>query len=1558
MTIPKFEDIDVPSSPGGRADAIEHLMAVTYKMDPQEALELVQAWTERVHAEYPDDEVTWLELHAISANFLLRTGDHFAVERVLATISGDLAQRARELENERSADPRTLERVSRAWATAANLNGIEFQYTDQMETAYEWFSEALKWRRKDPRGNLLQAQTLGNMGMVKAAMGDPVTAEQHFRAALDTMLEIDNHDEFTEFPMVLTEIAKISYFNNNRYDVIKDLREALEIARKQDPVGQAIDHIHTDLVNFLFGFGSPREAENYVRHNIAASRKGTHPVREYSESQYILAHIRWSLDEPEDCADILDDAFLDDAQFIHKLHLGAEEVRLNTALAARSVVDLAVSIAAAYPDRAKLSKAAMRVVSTRKDVSNSVQTVLQRAHGVKDNKSVRDVFAELDRRKKLLYGAMLGANSLDVNEALGQVMDAESQVAVIARMVDDLSPKDLDSFDETTSAPPLFTMDQLAEAIPIDATLVEYIRYNPQPQYYWLFPELPSRYAAFVWRGGEPEPSIVALGDADVVDADVDRLLQIQTDMAAAADENGGVESFLEEHDAVARALRTRLFDPVAAAIGASKRLLISPDSRIATLSFAAFPTLGGQLIDHYEISYLDGARQLLWRSRDDLEIGPPVVIADPDYDLGLEKPSEFGFERLDGTRREGIEIAHQLGATPLLDGEATENAVRQIKSPSLLHIATHGWFLPDPDRAGGATQGDWQSFPRLSNLDHQSLRGWSVRSGLILAGFNASWSTNVAGVDDGLLTAGEASLLALDGTEMCVLSACETGRGGLFDLQGLTGLRRAFQSAGARATVTSLWRVPDDASHLLMTSFYRRLLTGEPKSRALVNAQHEVRQQFPSPFHWAGFVLHGDPHPLSPAVLSSLRDRNTTALCDTEPDTMINDLVDAALARNPGSDAAYQQMVEKSATLPLAGLIAAGISGRQGDLQRMRQLLRQAADGGEPAAAHLLAGFYTDDGDVDEARRLLHAAFDAGLTRSGVLLAHQILTDGGERGEAFGMLRTAIGQGPGAGATDATSLLGAALVEAEAFEEAEHVLAGPIGEGDAFAMSVMAGVAAARNDTAAQEYWIDRAASAGNPACAMYEASRAYENGDRDRAARLWRAAAIGGDASGAHNLGVALDLNHDPGPELWYAVGARGGVPESANNLALFLSERGRRDEAMDWWRVAIDRGHGTAGTRLGHALAESGRFDEASQWLVPAAEAGDVEAMTHLGDLYRDTGRAHDARQWYEKAADQGSSVALGRLADDEDSRGDWDEAFKLRHRMDAADEDSAYKMAKALWDNGYRDRAEPILRELALSGHSEAALTVAGLDVKREDPQSARSVLAAAAETDATARRTLEMLGADHDRLTFLAHQGHGEAAKDLFLLAALREDEPAASLWVEKAADAGLPDARSLAAQWALGEGRWHDAVRWLLPLARQGYSDAAAQLISAYRGLGATTEPAQWEARVPALRRADAELTAGWECHSEGDSEGAHRHFEIAMELGSIYAMRNLTYLFLTAGRSDDAAHWQQIGGLVDYRMANDASLGFFAEGDTTNGLLWLRRATRLAQGHDVDGER
>jgi CHAT domain-containing protein len=237
---------------------------------------------------------------------------------------------------------------------------------------------------------------------------------------------------------------------------------------------------------------------------------------------------------------------------------------------------------------------------------------------------------------------------------------------------------------------------------------------------------------------------------------------------------------------------------------------------------------------------------------------------------------TDLRFGPLPGTQLEVEAIAPRLTNPILLtEANATENALKQVQAPSILHIATHGFFLEDVEFVPPIdSRGEFNIVSAApGSLVPPTNRPTStenplLRSGLALAGFNTRDSAG----EDGVLTALEAVGLDLRGTRLVVLSACETGVGAVANGEGVYGLRRAFVMAGAESLLMSLWKVDDQGTAELMERYYGQLLDGEGRSEALRQVQLAFLQNGgvqQHPYYWASFMFSGNWHPMPEAAVA-----------------------------------------------------------------------------------------------------------------------------------------------------------------------------------------------------------------------------------------------------------------------------------------------------------------------------------------------------------------------------------------------------------------------------------------------------------------------------------------------------------------------------------------------------------------------------------------------------------------------------------------------------------------------------------------------------------------
>jgi CHAT domain-containing protein/Tfp pilus assembly protein PilF len=382
----------------------------------------------------------------------------------------------------------------------------------------------------------------------------------------------------------------------------------------------------------------------------------------------------------------------------------------------------------------------------------------------------------------------------------------------------------------------LVTLERVQRVIPPNTALVETVSYSTED----LSGKGSSRYAAYVLKR-EGAATFVDLGEATPINQVVVRL------RAALADpKSTSVKQ-------AARALDELVMRPVRKLLGETRAVLLSPDGELNLVPFATLVDEHGQyLLKNYTFTYLTSGRDLLRLDVPSQQRQPPLVIANPTFDLAVTTDAQEGaargrrsldfntnkIEPLPGTAQEASAIKHIVpDARVLIEREATEAALKQVTGPRILHVATHGFFLKDqPPQAVTATQQLGVDEALRTAQGENPL----LRSGLVLAGVKRGQSG--AG-EDGVLTALEASSLDLWGTKLVVLSACETGLGDVKNGEGVYGLRRALVLAGSETQVMSLWKVSDAGTRDLMVAYYTRLQKGEGRAEALRQVQLAMLQ-------------------------------------------------------------------------------------------------------------------------------------------------------------------------------------------------------------------------------------------------------------------------------------------------------------------------------------------------------------------------------------------------------------------------------------------------------------------------------------------------------------------------------------------------------------------------------------------------------------------------------------------------------------------------------------------------------------------------------------------
>ncbi len=405
-------------------------------------------------------------------------------------------------------------------------------------------------------------------------------------------------------------------------------------------------------------------------------------------------------------------------------------------------------------------------------------------------------------------------------------------------------------------------------------------------------------YVALVVTPQSNQPELVVLGEARDLEAGPmlayrDDVAQTRGFKAVAAPAAPGQAGAANTNAAYAA-----FWKPLEPALGGARRVYVSPDGVLDTIPIGLMADGDGRLVmEKVQLRIVNSTRDLLLPARV-TPLKSALLVGNPKFDLTAAQqrtaiaelrrstagagaslqPSAAGIAAqtasrggdlkggnlnpLPGTQVEVDTLDKLLKSAGWRTAEFTgdlalKDTVTQAHGPRVLHIATHGFFLTDEElTANAAAQG------QQANLNEDPM----LRAGLFFAGADRvrEGAAPEQGVDDGVLTAFEASQLNLEGTELVVLSACETGLGKASNSEGVFGLRRGLQEAGADAVMMSMWSVPDKETQELMALFYAKWLGGMEKPEALRQAQLEeretVRQRYGKdlPFYWGAFVLAG----------------------------------------------------------------------------------------------------------------------------------------------------------------------------------------------------------------------------------------------------------------------------------------------------------------------------------------------------------------------------------------------------------------------------------------------------------------------------------------------------------------------------------------------------------------------------------------------------------------------------------------------------------------------------------------------------------------------------
>ena len=551
----------------------------------------------------------------------------------------------------------------------------------------------------------------------------------------------------------------------------------------------------------------------------------------------------------------------------------------------------------AHPNDARVRRLALGAALLLKgrsvEESSHISRVIYQGLSAQDRGTLEQL---RELRAQLAQLSLQGPGSLGLPAYQQRLEELAGQSAALEA---DLAKRSAPLRELTALPHPSEIVDRVAAALPRDGALIEFIAYEDRPI-------VPRPGTPGAQRSGQLRYlALVLFPDATIRFRDLGPAEPIDSAASSLRDALANRDAAFQ---APAQALYQLAFQPLLPLLGTTRRLFLSPDGQLTLVPFAALHDGQQFLVDTFDFTYLPSGKNLLPRLQESTPPDSVVVLADPDFLAPLQAlahPQEetrtvaiasvlgehffstlredlarrdWALAPLPGTRKEADAIQRLLPQAQLFLGpEATKARLLQLPPPGVLHLATHGFFLekepaPPASRALG-------KFGALGERDPSAIPPDPLlRSGLALAGARAPAPADSSPAplphDRGLVTALELAGLNLWGTQLVVLSACDTGRGDVKLGQGVYGLHRAFLVAGAETVVMSLWKVDDETTRALMEAYYSHLLAGHGRTTALREAMRTLRRTQPHPYNWAPFIAMGRDTPLRlpvPALQSTL---------------------------------------------------------------------------------------------------------------------------------------------------------------------------------------------------------------------------------------------------------------------------------------------------------------------------------------------------------------------------------------------------------------------------------------------------------------------------------------------------------------------------------------------------------------------------------------------------------------------------------------------------------------------------------------------------------------
>lgn len=526
---------------------------------------------------------------------------------------------------------------------------------------------------------------------------------------------------------------------------------------------------------------------------------------------------------------------------------------------------LAYNYASLYPND-ELNTLAYNFSLLSKNIILRSDVLFRRAIYQSENDTIKKLFDELS----LLY-------KVSNNNELRLGYDQKYNVEVVNNRINEIERTLQASNKEYASLlnDVFIDVEEVKQNLSNDEIAIEFVSYT-KLESEWIGK---TQYAALVLRKTDSSPCFVPLFE----ESELSNILNEKL-----SNEKQRINSLYTKSN-VGRLHGDKLYQliwaPLEEYLEGINTIYYSPIGLLNTISFSAIPLDTGFLIDSFTLRHVltTGDISNIKNSNRNIDsTNNAVLFGGIDYDSNLIQSSDShqgvskkdyvvitttndslrsGWGFLQGTRDEVVAIEHilknqNIQTTVYTDQDACESVLKSnlLPSPTILHIATHGFFIQDNRE--------------LAKIDYfkQALRGDTskiinslLRSGLLFSGANQAWKKGVLhnDVEDGILTAAEVSSLNLSNTKLVVLSACESGLGLISNNEdGVYGLQRSFKIANAGSLLMSLWKIDDVITAEFMSDFYKNLLSNLSIHDSYKLTQQNIKNKYKNPYYWAPFIL------------------------------------------------------------------------------------------------------------------------------------------------------------------------------------------------------------------------------------------------------------------------------------------------------------------------------------------------------------------------------------------------------------------------------------------------------------------------------------------------------------------------------------------------------------------------------------------------------------------------------------------------------------------------------------------------------------------------------